>query len=266
MGVCCNSSVSEKIITETSLPPDKVSNSIENNIKDNNNINDNNNNNIGNKDHCISEENQNMLGSNKQLKNWEQQKDTLTNKINTSIDKPDVIDEVIIDNKLDNSLNILLTEEHEFSLTLIKMEKTIFDLINELRSNPKSFIDKIEKYKDLIKKENDKNYIVIDDNEFIFEDIGCFDECIDFLKKQKNLEKFEKKQTMFECKEFFVDKNVGDLLFVVVYNLVYINSPENNTIRRNYILSEEYNKCNITITKEEFGNKLYSYYFSFDNI
>ena len=266
MGVCCNSSVAEKIITESSFPPDKVDTPVEfNNIKENDNIN-NNNNIFQNNNHLNSEENQNIIESNKQLKNWDQQKNTLINRNNTSIDKPDVIDEVILDNKLDNSLNILLTEEHEFSLTLVKMEKIIFDLINDLRSNPKSFIDKIEKYKNLIKKENDKNYIVIDDNEFIFEDVECFDECIDFLKKHKNLEKFEKKQTMFECKEFFVDKNVGDLLFVVVYNLIYINNSENNKIRRNCIMSEEYNKCNITITKEEFGNKLYSYYFSFDNI
>ena len=264
MGVCCNSGIKEKIITETSFPPDKVDNSIRNSIKDNDNIHDKNN--IGNNNHYTSEEKLNILESNKQLKNWEQQKDTLINRNNTSLDKPDVIDEVMLDNKVDNSLNILLTEEHEFSLTLIKMEKTIFDLINELRSSPKSFIDKIEKYKHLIKKENDKNYIIIDENEFIFEDVDCFDECIDFLKKQKNLEKFEKNQTMFECKKIFLDKNVGDLLFVVIYNLIDINNPEDNKIRRNCIMSEEYNKCNITISKEEFGNKLYSYYFSFDNI
>ena len=82
----------------------------------------------------------------------------------------------------------------------------------------------------------------------------------------KKLEKFEKIQSMFECKKFFVDKNVKDSYFVVTYNLINANNSDENKIRRNCLMSEEYNKLNITITKNEMGNKLYSYYFSFDKI
>ena len=147
------------------------------------------------------------------------------------------------------------------------MENNLFDLINEIRSNPQSFIDEIEKYKNKLIKENDKYYIKIDNNEFEFEDgaENC-DDCIEFLKNQKKLEKFEKNQSMFECKKFFVDKNVSDLSFVVIYNLIDITSPENNKIRRDCLMNEKYNKLNITITKDELGKKLYSYYFSFDKL
>ena len=113
--------------------------------------------------------------------------------------------------------------------------------------------------------EDDKKYIRIDDNEFEFkEGKECFDECINFLREIKKLEKFEKIQSMFESKNYFVDKNVSDLIFVIVSNLIDINNPEDNKIKRNCLLSEEYNKLNITITKNEFGSKLLSYYFSFD--
>ena len=257
MGVCCNFNNTEKPTSETQFSPEDDNNPINNVYIVQNNIN------------STYEENhkfQNIKGLNKQIKNWSEQKDTLMNKNNISIDKPDNIDEIFLDNnKLENSYNISVMEENDFGINLLKMEKNIFDLINELRTNPKSFIEKIEKYKNIITKKDNKQLIIIDDNEFEFETgEKCFNECIEFLNNQKSLQKFEKNQSMFECKKFFMDKNIADLLFVVVYNLIDINSPEDNKIRRNCLMSKEYNKLNITITKDEIGNKLYSYYFSFD--
>ena len=65
---------------------------------------------------------------------------------------------------------------------------------------------------------------------------------------------------MFESKMSFKDKNVFDLYFVLIYNLMDIKSTEN----RNCIMSEKYKKLNITIAKDDFFNNLYTYYFSFD--
>ena len=262
MGVCCSSicnnndkTLSEALFSEDNDNKEKSINTPK----------------IQNNNHSTIEEKQNnILESNQQPKLWGQQKDTLinTNINNIQLDKPDVIDEIFLDNnKLENSISMSIMEETEYGLNLLKMERNLFDLINELRSNPKSFINEIEKYKNQLKNENNKYYIVIDDNEFEFENgEQDFNECIEFLQNQKCLEKFDKSQTMFECKKFFSDKNVSDLVFVLIYNLIDINNPENNKIKRNCLMNEEYNKLNITITKEEFGNKLYSYYFSFDKL
>ena len=265
MGACCNS------ICNNDKPLSEAHFSVDNN-KDSQDIPvstpiiQNNNNN------STLEEKQNILESNQQIRAWGQQKDTFINYNNTNnnfnMDKPDIIDEVFLDNDKDeNYINISLMEENEYGINFLNMENNLFDLINELRSNPQSFIDEIEKYKNKLIKENDKYYIKIDNNEFEFEDgAENFDECIEFLKNQKKLEKFEKNQSMFECKKFFVDKNVSDLSFVVIYNLIDITSPENNKIRRDCLMNEKYNKLNITITKDELGKKLYSYYFSFDKL
>ena len=69
---------------------------------------------------------------------------------------------------------------------------------------------------------------------------------------------------MFESKISFQDKNVSDLNFVLIYNLMDIQSPEENKIKRNSLTSEIYNKLNITITKDDFVNELFTFYFSFD--
>ena len=55
---------------------------------------------------------------------------------------------------------------------------------------------------------------------------------------------------MFEDKTLFQDKNVSDLYFVLIYNLIDANSnsSENDKIKRNCIMSE----INITITKKRF--------------
>ena len=245
MGSCCNFNKAETLNLESQFSPE------EDNIP-----------NIQNNKFSISDDKKNITESNMKMNLWGEPKDTFLNKNNNiTIDKPDIIDEVFIENdKLENSLNIELTDE-KIANNLINMEKDLFDLINELRVNPKSFIAKIQLYKEKLIIEKDKDYI----NVFEFPDgKKCFDECINYLQKQKDLKKFEKNQSMFECKKFFVNKNVSDLTFVIIYNLIDINSPENNKIRRKCIMNEEYNKLNITISKEESENNLYSYYFSFD--
>ena len=257
MGNCCNCNNIEKANSETHFSQEEdnlIVNFLKNQQKNDYNP-------------TIYEEKQDIIGSNEKLKTWREQKDTLMNKNNITMDKPDIIDEIFLDNdKLENSVNITISEDKsEYNLS--NMEKSLFDLINELRSNPKSFIEKIQLYKDKLIYEDDTNYIIIDNNEFEFKyGKESFDECIHFLKNQKKLEKFEKNLSMFESKKFFMDKNVSDLLFVLIYNLIDINSPDDNKIRRNCIMSKEYNKLNITITKDDIENNLYSYYFSFDKL
>ena len=68
---------------------------------------------------------------------------------------------------------------------------------------------------------------------------------------------------MFEAKALFQDKNVSDLYFVLIYNLIDSYS-QNDKIKRNCIISEIYNKLNITITKNDFVNNLFTFYFAFD--
>ena len=249
MGVCCNFINKETSTFEEQASSGEINKPIKTmNIQNND---------------STSKENKNILRQNQQLRDWSQQKDTLPN--NNNIDKPDTIDKVFFDdNKYEISSSISMNE-NDYDLNFSEMENNLFNLINNLRSNPISFIEEIEKYKNMLIIEDDKKYIRIDDNEFEFkEGKECFDECINFLREIKKLEKFEKIQSMFESKNYFVDKNVSDLIFVIVSNLIDINNPEDNKIKRNCLLSEEYNKLNITITKNEIGSKLLSYYFSFD--
>ena len=187
-----------------------------------------------------------------------------------SEDKPDILDEILGNansKNFDDSFNESKNDDNQFSVSLITMEKKLFELINDLRENPKSFIDKVEEYKKKLQINNNSYYIVIEDNIFQFrkgpED---FDECINFLKNQKNLEKFESSPSMFEAKTLFQDKNVSDLYFVLIYNLIdaNANSSENDKIKRNCIMSEIYSKLNITITKKDFVSNLYTFYFAFD--
>lgn len=257
MGNCCNANnIIEKTVTEAQMNQDEEEE--DNNIVFNQN----------NSKYLISsviEDKRINTEIIKTKKTWGQQKDTVTNKNNMTIDRPDVIDKLSIDNnKYENSLNMSI-EDTDLGINLSSMENNLFNIINELRNDPKSFISKVEKYKDMLKNDDDRYYILIDENEFEFkEGKECFDECIDFLKEQKTLENFSKSSSMFECKKFFVDKNVSDLLFVVIYNLIDILSPEDKKTRRSCLMSKEFNKLNITISKDEFSNKLYSYYFSFD--
>ena len=198
------------------------------------------------------------------------QKNSLFSFNKISEDKPDILDEVLGNSNsknFDNSLNESKNDDNQFSVSLITMEKKLFELINDLRENPKSFINKVEEYKKKLQINNDSYYIVIDDNIFQFQKgPEDFDECIYFLKNQKSLQKFESSPSMFETKTLFQDKNVSDLYFVLIYNLIdaNANSSETDKIKRNCIMSEIYYKLNITITKKDFVGNLYTFYFAFD--
>ena len=187
-------------------------------------------------------------------------------------DKPNILDAFLRKEKK-NCLNDLISEsksegnrnDNQFNVSLISMENKLFDLINNLRTNPKSLINKVEEYKEKLQKNDDYYFLIIDENKFEFQKgAKCFDECIDFLKKQKTLKKFHSSPSMFESKISFQDKNVSDLNFVLIYNLMDIQSPEENKIKRNSLTSEIYNKLNITITIDDFVNELFTFYFSFD--
>ena len=185
-----------------------------------------------------------------------------------SEDRPDVMDEIIRNvnmNNFDISLNESKSEENQFNVSLITMEKEMFSLVNELRTNPKSFISKVEEYKNKLENNKDFCYLTIDDNMFEFrKGAKVFDECINFLKEQKTLKKFESSPSMFEAKTLFKDKNVSDLNFVLVYNLIDSKDPEDNKAKRNCLMSDTYNKLNITITKDDVMSNLFTFYFSFD--
>jgi hypothetical protein len=275
MGNCCNtSSDREPTNVEAQFPTvEEENHTLENNNNNDNYVNnDNNANNINNNVNTnlkyqitnIFDQKRNQTEPIIQMKTWAKKKDYLSQKNYSTIDKPDIIDNLGSDNNNDFSINMSI-DQSEFIINLSQMENKLFDIINELRTNPQSFITHIEKYKSMLKKEDDKYFIIIDENEFEFkEGIECFDDCIELLKDQKHLKKFEKSLSMFESKKLFIDKNVSDLLFVAVYNLMDVCDVDNSKIRRKCLLSEEYNKLNITISKNESGNKLYSYYFSFD--
>ena len=196
------------------------------------------------------------------------QKNSIFSYNKISEDKPDILDEVLgnansknFDNSLDESKN----DDNQFSISLIIMEKKLFELINDLRENPKSVISKVEEYKKKLQKNKDFYYIIIDKNIFQFQKgPEDFDECINFLKSQKSLPKFESSPSMFEAKTLFQDKNVSDLYFVLIYNLIDSYSSQNDKIKRNCIMSEIYYKLNITITKNDFVNNLFTFYFAFD--
>ena len=186
-----------------------------------------------------------------------------------SEENPDIIDEIIrkVDfNNIDKSLNESKNNDNQFSVSLITMEKKLFELINDLRRNPQSFIERVDHYKKKLLKNRNFYYINIDDNIFEFEKGDeDFDEFINYLKVQNSLKKFEASPSMFEAKIFFKDKNVSDLYFVLIYNMIDKQSLEENTIKRNCFMSEIYSKLNITITKEDILNNLYTFYFSFDS-
>ena len=126
-----------------------------------------------------------------------------------------------------------------------------------------SDIQRINQIYQVLKK-NDFGYL-IEENTFSFQNgIEPFDECINFLKEHKSLAQFENSPSMFESKMLFKDKNISDLNFVLIYNLMDIKSPDNNKIRRNCIMSDIYKKLNVTIAKDDFISNLYTFYFAFD--
>lgn len=259
MGVCCNCN-KEKGISETQFPMEDEQKSKDNQIK------------IKYNSSSASDNQNNIPENNKIEKGLKNHKNTLEKNINNSIDKPDTIDEIFFEsnNKSINSNNMQINNniyDNDFSFNLTDMENSLFNLINEFRSDPRSFIKTIQQYKDQLKKEDDKYFINIEDNRFDFKyGEECFDECINFLKSQNKLEKFDKGQTIFESKNFFMETNVSDLPFVLTCILIDVNNEKENKIRRNCMVNEEYNTLKISITKDENEISFYSYRFYFDKI
>lgn len=255
MGVCCcnfgkENSEAQFPIEQEQKPKDKQ-NKINNNVSsspDNNNI--------------LSED----IKKENNLKN---KKNTLDYNKDNSIDKPDTIDEIFYDNNnsggsnnIQNNNNIY---DNDLNFDLTNMENNLFNLINKIRNDPPSFIKTIQKYKDELKKEDDKYFINKENNRFEFKNgEECFDECINFLESQNKLNKFEYGQTIFEKDNFFMEKNISDLSFVLTCILIDVNNEDENKIRRNCIMSDKYNTLKISIKKEEFEDSLYIYSFYFD--
>ena len=216
-------------------------------------------------------DNKNILSEDNKIEDGlKNKKNTLEKKLNNSLDKPDTIDEIFFDNnnKYENSNNIQNNNiyQNDLSFSSSYMENNLFNLINEIRSDPPSFIKTIQKYKDELKKEDDKYFINIENNRFEFKNgEESFDECINFLESQNKLDKFEN-GTIFESNNSFIEKNVSDLPFVLTCILIDENNEEENKIRRNCIMSDQYNKLKIIITKDEIGNSIYSYSFYFDKL
>ena len=265
MGNCCICN-QNKFFTETQFNPDNKSQE-KNDENQNNNIASD----IVLKNiitSSITEEKLNLTETSRNNIIFNNQKKSIFSFNNKSDDQPDVMDEYIQSNnemRFENSLYDSKIDDSQFSVSLINMEKDLFNLINDLRTNPKSFITKIEEYRSKLQKNDNNYYIIIDEIKFEFPNgEECFNECINFLNEEKSLEKFDNSASMFESKILFKDKNVSDLYFVLIYNIMNLNNSEDNKIKRSCIMSEKYNKLNITISRDEYTFKLYSFYFSFD--
>ena len=78
------------------------------------------------------------------------QKNSLFSLSKLNKDKPNIMDAYIRNDYIQNYDNLLLSESksednnNQLSFGLLKMERKLFNLINNLRTNPKSFIPKIE--------------------------------------------------------------------------------------------------------------------------
>ena len=177
-----------------------------------------------------------------------------------------------------------------------KMEDELFNLINCLRSNPQQFIYLIEKYKNLISEDPQKGtYFIIINSSRIDLNQGkeYFTDCQNFLKTaepQKNLIKDDnlkipKPSRVLTDEEndiyvtnyinkyiisnpnatikyshinYIVDQNISDVLFVIILNLIGVESE--NNIKTNFMLSAEYDSVGITVDKIDPENNIYCYY------
>ena len=179
---------------------------------------------------------------------------------------------------------------------LPQMEDELFDLINCLRDYPQQFINLIEKYKYLISVDPLKgtHFIIINNTRIdLNQGQEYFIECQNFLKDAKPQKKLirddalkiprpSKKLSDEENDEYInsyinnyvvgkningytytninyiIDQNVSDILFVLVLNLIGVGGYEQ--IRKNFMLSEEYDSIGITIDKIDAENNIYCYY------
>lgn len=177
---------------------------------------------------------------------------------------------------------------------ITQMEEELFNLINSLRQNPQQFINLIEKYKNSILYDNEKgSYFIIINNSRIDLNHGkeYFIECQNFLKtatpqniliKDNKLKLPRPSQILNEEQnddyvnryinnyiianpsnkysniKYITDINVSDILFVLILNLIGVGDYEQ--IRKNFVLSEDFNSVGITIDKIDPQNDIYCYY------
>ena len=179
---------------------------------------------------------------------------------------------------------------------LAQMEDELFDLINCLRDYPQQFINLIEKYKYLISVDPIRGtYFIIINNSRIDLNQGqeYFIECQNFLKTAKPQKKLVRDDALkvprpsrrlsdeendeyvntyinnyiagkvisgytFTNINYIIDQNVSDVLFVLVLNLIGVGGYEQ--IRKNFMMSEEYDSVGITIDKIDPENNIYCYY------
>ena len=188
--------------------------------------------------------------------------------------------------------NILEDTQNELN----KMEDEFLDLINNLREYPQQFISLIEKYKYLISVDPQKRtYFIVINNTRIDLNQGqeYFIECQNFLKNAKSQKKLIRDDTLkiprpsqplsdeenddyvnqfinnnivgkiisgysYTNINYIIDQNVSDILFVLILNLIGVGGTEQ--IRKNFMLSDEYDSIGITIDKIDPENNIYCYY------
>ena len=180
---------------------------------------------------------------------------------------------------------------------LTKMEDQLFNLINSLRDHPHKFINLIEKYKNLISVDPYKEtyFIILNDSRVdLNQGQDYFIECQNFLKSaqpQKKLIKddvlkiprpqhiltddenetyvtsyinnyvinnYNNTDVSYSNINYIIDQNVSDILFVLILNLVGVGGYDQ--IKKNFLLSADYDRVGITIDKIDPENNVYCYY------
>lgn len=167
-----------------------------------------------------------------------------------------------------NSLNSL---QNSNDYLKIQMEINLFELINNLRTEPQKFIKVIEKYKNLIQKDSftNENFIFIDNHKInLYINENDFNNCENILQNTKNgLKKFNKDKNLFFNEnenfihkenessgelinnmfkglkkkmeniyteiDFFEDNNINDINFFLTMNLVGNNYERENCLGKN---------------------------------
>lgn len=172
------------------------------------------------------------------------------------------------------------------------LSSTLLNEINQIRTNPQSYIEKIDKYMNLV--ETDKSgtsYININNNKIMLQQgKEAFQEAKSALLNAKPINKMQKKKELcipfpneniaksdnmdylkeefekikhnvgdkYKDLSFFCDKNISNTEFVTVLNFVDMN--DENKSKRNCVLNEDYNVIGITTGVIDTTNHVYCYY------
>lgn len=173
------------------------------------------------------------------------------------------------------------------------LSTTLLNEINQIRTNPLSYIPKIDKYMNLV--ETDKSgssYININNNKIMLpQGKEAFQEAKTALSNAKSIHKIQKKKNLcipfpkgenitksdsidylkeefekikqnvgnkYKDLSFFCDKNISNTEFVTVLNFLDMN--DENKTKRHCILNEDYNVIGITTGVIDTINHVYCYY------